>query len=99
MYKEPKGLYALEAMANATPVVAPSHGGFPEMIESTGGGVLVEPESSAAVADGIASLMDDRERCDELGRQGQQAVHRDRGEARMAERTVDLYRRCIAAAS
>ena len=40
-YREPKGLYVLEALANGVPVVQPSHGSFPELIEVTGGGILV----------------------------------------------------------
>ena len=43
-YREPKGLYVLEALANGVPVVQPRHGSFPELIEATGGGLLVEPE-------------------------------------------------------
>ena len=33
-FLEPKGLYALEAMAAGVPVVLPAHGAFPEMVDS-----------------------------------------------------------------
>ncbi len=46
VYREPKGLFVLESLANAVPVVLPAHGAFPELIEATGGGVLVEPGRS-----------------------------------------------------
>lgn len=98
VYKEPKGLYALEAMANGTPVVAPEHGGFPEMIEQTGGGVLVEPDSPTAVAEGIGGLMDDRGALATLGRRGQEAVHQHRGAEAMADRTLALYEQYTAGA-
>jgi glycosyltransferase involved in cell wall biosynthesis len=42
-YREPKGLYLLEAMAAGVPVVAPAHGAFPELIAATGGGWLTTP--------------------------------------------------------
>ena len=42
-YREPKGLFVLEALAAGVPVVQPAHGSFPEIIARTGGGVLVEP--------------------------------------------------------
>jgi len=42
-YHEPKGLFALEAMAAGIPVVVPNHGAFPEMLSSTGGGRLCQP--------------------------------------------------------
>ena len=42
-YPEAKGIYVLEALARGVPVVQPAHGSFPELIEATGGGVLVPP--------------------------------------------------------
>ena len=45
IYHESKGLSALEALANAVPLVAPRHGTFPELIEQTGAGLLCEPEN------------------------------------------------------
>jgi len=36
-YKEPKGLYVLEALACGVPVVQPEHGAFPGLIKATGG--------------------------------------------------------------
>ncbi|HIO09770.1 TPA: glycosyltransferase, partial [Candidatus Poribacteria bacterium] len=45
IYKESKGLFVLEALANGIPVVQPRHGSFPEFIEATSGGILTDPES------------------------------------------------------
>ncbi len=61
-FLEPKGLYVLEAMANGIPVVQPSHGSFPEIISSTGGGLLVEPKNPAALASGLLALSDYQQR-------------------------------------
>jgi glycosyltransferase involved in cell wall biosynthesis len=38
-YHEPKGLYLLEAMAAGVPVVIPTHGALPEIVNQTGGGI------------------------------------------------------------
>ena len=43
-YDEPKGLFLLEAMASGVPVVQPRRGAFVEIVEKTGGGLLVEPD-------------------------------------------------------
>ena len=51
VYRESKGLPALEAMANAVPVVLPDHGSFTEMIADTGGGLLHRPHDPADLAD------------------------------------------------
>jgi glycosyltransferase involved in cell wall biosynthesis len=90
-YAEPKGIYALEAMANAVPVVQPRHGVFPEMIEKTGGGILVEPDNVESLAEGIYSLWRDQARAEALGRSGAEGVRRHYSAAQMAERAVQVY--------
>ncbi len=91
-YKEPKGLFVLEALASGVPVVEPRHGSFPEMIEATGGGVLVEPGSAEALAEGLRSLLRDPEKRRALGRQGREAVHAEFDDETMANRTLAVYR-------
>src|SRR5205814_3313393 len=66
-YREPKGLYVLEALANGTPVVQPRHGSFPELVEATGGGLLVNPDDPADLARGLRELLTDAGRRAELG--------------------------------
>ena len=95
-YHEPKGLYVLEALANGVPVVQPRHGAFPELVEGTGGGVLVEAAEPEPVAAGLQTLCEDEDLRLRLGRQGHAAVHESRGDAVMAERTRDVYERFLA---
>jgi glycosyltransferase involved in cell wall biosynthesis len=90
-YAEPKGIFLLEAMANEVPVVQPRHGAFPEIIEKTGGGILVEPNSVDSLAEGIYSLWRDQARADELGRRGAAGVREYYSAARMARRAVEVY--------
>ncbi|HEX8336781.1 MAG TPA: glycosyltransferase family 4 protein, partial [Pyrinomonadaceae bacterium] len=52
-YDEPKGLFLLEAMACGVPVVQPRRGAFTEVVEKTGGGLLVEPDDAGAIAAGL----------------------------------------------
>lgn len=94
-YREPKGLYVLEALANGVPVVQPGHGAFPELIQETGGGLIVDPDSPADLVRGLRELMDDPERRKSLGNRGQQAVRRDYTDDVMAEETLKLYRRYV----
>lgn len=91
LYREAKGLPALEAMACGVPVVAPDHGGFPEMLAATQGGLLYEAHSADALAAAIARLRDDVTLRRELGRRGQDAVRLRFGEMTMAETTVAVY--------
>lgn len=69
-YRDPKGLYLLEAWANGVPVVQPNHGNFPELIASTGGGLCVEPGDPQALADAWDQLLDDEPRRRELAEAG-----------------------------
>jgi glycosyltransferase involved in cell wall biosynthesis len=86
-YREPKGLYVLEAWANGVPVVQPRHGAFPELIEQTGGGMLVDPDDPAALADGLLQILHDHVLRERAGRAGENAV-RERFSAGVMARAV-----------
>jgi glycosyltransferase involved in cell wall biosynthesis len=94
-YKEPKGLFVLEALANGIPVVQPNHGAFPEMIAATGGGILVKPGSPETLAGGLCKLWLDAELRRKLGQQGKKAVHAHFSAGKMAEATLYVYRKYI----
>jgi glycosyltransferase involved in cell wall biosynthesis len=68
------GSYVLEALASGVPVVQPRSGAFEELLELTGGGILVEPDDPQALADGIETLLKDRDLARTLGQRGRQAV-------------------------
>lgn len=94
-YKESKGLYVLEALANGVPVVQPQHGAFSELIAETSGGILVDAESPDAIATGILQLMNDENYRKELGCQGKEVVHRMFSDDAMAEATLAVYREIV----
>lgn len=90
-YREPKGLFVLEALANGVPVVQPRHGSFPEMIEATGGGLLVEPDSPEDLARGIGELIGNPDLRKEMGQRGREAVHARFHDRAEAEATLQAY--------
>jgi len=94
-YREPKGLYILEALANGVPVVQPRHGSFPELIEATGGGLLVEPENPHDLADGLRRMMEDKPLRERHTQQGKEAVHSRFHAGEMARQTVNAYERYV----
>lgn len=96
-YREAKGIYILEALSQGAPVVQPAHGSFPELLESTGGGILVEPNSAAELADGIARLMDDPQRRTALGEAGRAAVQARHSDAMMADAAWRVFESVVAA--
>lgn len=90
-YQEAKGIYVLEAWARGVPVVQPNHGSFPELLEMTGGGVLVPPNDPQALANGIAGLLVDREKRLELGRRGREMVAMRFTDEHMAKNMLNVY--------
>jgi glycosyltransferase involved in cell wall biosynthesis len=91
VYREPLGLYVLEALASGIPVVLPHHGAFPEIIQATDGGLLVEPASPEALAVGLYQLVVDRARRQQLGKNGQSAVAAKFTDTVMATKTLEVY--------
>lgn len=73
-YGESFGLYLLEAWASGVPCVQPRHGAFPELVEATGAGVLVEPDDPSALAEGLRALLVDGPRRAALAAAGVAAV-------------------------
>jgi glycosyltransferase involved in cell wall biosynthesis len=96
IYRDPKGLPVLEALASGVPVVQPNHGAFPELVQATGGGLLHEPENPADLADKLAILLRDPQQRHALAEQGQKAVFEHFSAERMAQETMDVYRKVLA---
>jgi glycosyltransferase involved in cell wall biosynthesis len=92
VYVEPKGLFLLEALANGVPVVQPRRGAFPEMVSKTGGGLIVEPDDPAALAEGYLEIWRNPERAAALGRAGAAGVREHYEVGRMAEAAECAYR-------
>jgi glycosyltransferase involved in cell wall biosynthesis len=89
-YREPKGLFVLEALAAGVPVVLPSHGAFPELLKSTGGGRLVTPNDPIALADALELMLLDATSRRQLGQEGAKAVHQNYHADAMAQATLDV---------
>jgi glycosyltransferase involved in cell wall biosynthesis len=98
-YREPKGLYVLEALANGVPVVQPRHGAFPEILAQTGGGVTFEPGDVGSLAQALVSLHTDPARRASLSREGAEGVRRHFDAAQMARRTLEVCRALVDEAS
>lgn len=97
-YREPKGLFVLEALASGVPVVVPRHGVFPELLARTGGGLLCEPGDSADLIRALREILGDREQRERLGSEGRQAVLEHFSAERMARETFEFYRRLASTA-
>ena len=95
IYREPKGLYVLEALANGVPVLQPDHGSFPELIQATGGGMLHPPCDTSALVDSMLKLAHDRELLNQLAVSGHQRVRETFNTTVMAQRTAKVLQSAI----
>ena len=85
------GLYVIEALAAGVPVVQPASGAFPELLEMTGGGLLCEPNSAAALAKAMEPLLLDPDYARQLGKQGRDVVFEKFNIEQTAEEMVRIY--------
>jgi glycosyltransferase involved in cell wall biosynthesis len=85
------GLYLLEAMAAGVPVVQPDVGGFRELVDITGGGIIVPAGDQEALVEGLGTLLSDNERARELGRRALEGVGRHFSLDGMIGQFVEVY--------
>ncbi len=97
VYREPKGLSILEALASGVPVVQPAHGSFPEILQATGGGLTHEPGSVDSLAANLSRLLHAPDERVALGNQARDGVERYHSAQVMADDTLALYQRVLAA--
>jgi glycosyltransferase involved in cell wall biosynthesis len=94
-YDEPKGVSLLEAMACGVPLVQPRRGSFTEIVENTGGGLLVQPDDPQSLAEGILMIVKDKRLAEELSANGFRGVREQYTAVNMADRVLEAYESVI----
>ena len=90
-YDEPKGMFLLEAMASGVPVAQPRRGGFIEIVERTAGGLLVDPDDPARLAEALYTLWSDRALRAGLADRAFHGVRAHYSIAHSADRLLEVY--------
>ena len=91
-YEEPKGMFLLEALANGVPVVQPRRGAFPEIVNNTGGGIIVDADDPRALANGLLDIWRNPDKAAALAAAGARGVREHYEVGRMAEAAERVYR-------
>ena len=86
---------AVEAQAMEVPVVASRIGGLPDTIRHGRTGLLVEPASPQALADGLCELLGDEEKRRSLGRAARQWVKARHSWSDSLDRMIAAYGRVM----
>lgn len=82
----------VEAMSYGVPVISTVTGGIPELVKP-GTGLLVPPEDSAALADGIHKLLQDEDFARDMGMEGFLEVSETRNIVHIAAELEEIFRR------
>ena len=88
-------LYLIEALAAGVPIVAPKSGVLPEILETTGGGLLYEPDNINALVDALQSLLLDPQHSRQMGMQGRGQIRQKFNVEQTAAELVRIYNKIM----
>ena len=89
------GIYLLEAMASGIPVIQPALGAFPEIVNSSGGGLIFEPNSPAVLSQTLKKLLSDPEELNRLAFQARKGVEEKFHLKDQVEKMIGIYQNAI----
>lgn len=95
-WREAFGLVAAEAMMHGLPVVASRMGALPELVEDGQTGLLFETGDANALAESMASLWHDTERCRRMGRAARAKALKAYTSAKYYKNLLRVYEHAIA---
>lgn len=94
-HPEAFGMFILESLACAVPVVQPRIGAFPEIISTTGGGLCYDPNEPGALAMTLKSFLLNPEEAQRVGRIGCENVCKLFNVKNTAKSILKIYLQCL----
>ncbi len=86
------GMYMLESMASGVPVVQPALGAFPEIVKTSGGGTIYQPNTPEKLGEAWAELFNDTKKLKQLSDAGYQGTKEKFNIHKHAEEIIGLYK-------
>ena len=85
-------MFLLEAMASGIPVIQPDKGAYPEIINTTGGGIVYREHTAAGLADAMKEVLLSPKTLNKFSESGYTAVHEAFSIERMADKLLQVYK-------
>ncbi len=92
---EALGLYQLESLASGIPIVQPALGAFPEIVATTSGGAIYQPNTPEALAHKLAEVLSNPEQIKQMSINGRKAVEEKFNTAILIQRMIGVYETVI----
>ena len=89
------GSYQIEALASAVPSVQPNVGCYPEIMNTTKGGVIYQPNNSDTLAVEIIKLLESPDKIREMGLSGKKVINEKFTLSNMAKQTISVYNNAL----
>jgi len=89
------GIYLTESMASGIPVIQPSLGAFPEIINISGGGYLYQQNTPEGLSEALEQYLNNTNNYDALSKQARQGVEKAFNIHNLAEKLIALYQETI----
>lgn len=90
------GIYIVESLASGIPVVQPALGAFPEVLATSGGGIIYEENNPEHLANAMRQLLDEPARLSQLSLEGRKGVELHLNIHLLANQMMDVYRKVTA---
>ena len=97
-WSEPCPTVAMEAMACGRALIGTNLGGITDLIDDGVSGLLVPPDNVQALAQAMRTLIDDRQRCAQMGEAGKAKVVNFQSQT-VLDRIENAYRRLMSPVS
>ncbi len=86
------GIYLAEAMASGIPVIQPSLGAFPEIVDASGGGIVYSDNTPEKLGEALRTVLADKKRTSGLSLNARKGVEEKFNIKTQAEKLIEVYR-------
>jgi glycosyltransferase involved in cell wall biosynthesis len=89
------GLYQLESLASGIPIVQPALGAFPEVVETTGGGVVYQPNTPDALSQKLVEVLSNPDQIKQMSINGRKSIEEKFNTSILIQKMIKVYESVI----